>query len=69
MDERLLPFQLVGVGIEEAAEEEEAKVKRTGSGAYGYVFKVSVGGVQRIAKKLHSDFVQPGSVYPSKFRD
>jgi serine/threonine protein kinase len=59
-------------GLERAAEE----IERHGSGAYGYVFKVSVGGVERIAKKLHSSFVDPSQVsvreresIASKFRN
>ena len=61
------------VGLEEGAEKEE---RRTGAGSYGYVFHVSVGGVQRIAKKLHSNFVNPSQVsvqdresITSKFRN
>ena len=41
------------LGLEEGAVEEE---RRAGAGSYGYVFQVTVGGVQRIAKKLHCNF-------------
>ena len=44
------------LGLEEGAVEEE---RRAGAGSYGYVFQVTVGGVQRIAKKLHSNFINP----------
>ena len=46
-------------GLEEGAVEEE---RRAGAGSYGYVFPVTVGGVQRIAKKLHSNFTNPSQV-------
>ena len=61
------------LGLEEGAVEEE---RRTGAGSYGYVFQVTVGGVQRIAKKLHSNFTNPSKVsaieresITSKFRN
>ena len=38
----------------ECADKEE---KQAGFGAYGYVFKVKVNGVERIAKKIHSAYV------------
>ena len=41
-------------GLEEGAVKEE---RRAGAGSFGYVFEVTVGGVQRIAKKLHSLYV------------
>ena len=41
-------------GIEEGAEKEE---KRQGTGAYGFVYKVKVDGVDCIAKKLHKAYV------------
>ena len=41
-------------GLEESAKKEEALA---GSGSYGYVFKVNVNGVERIAKKIHSIYV------------
>ena len=41
-------------GLENADKEE----KQAGIGAYGYVFKVKVGGVERMAKKLHSAYVK-----------
>ncbi len=72
MDE-LYPFMLDVEGIEEAAEREE---KRAGSGSFGYVFKVTVGGAECIAKKLHSAFVSKSVVsslerrrFLSKFRN
>ena len=62
-------------GLEEGAVKEE---RRAGAGSYGYVFHmhVTVGGVQRIAKKLHSNFTNPSQVsaieresITSKFRN
>ena len=60
-------------GLEVGAVEEE---RRAGAGSYGYVFQVTVGGVQRIAKKLHSNFTNPSQVsaverenITSKFRN
>ena len=52
--DELSSFLLEIKGFEEAAKTEE---RRVGAGAYGYVFKVTVGGVQRIAKKLHSNLL------------
>ena len=54
MSDELAPYVIRDVeGIEDAVKEE----KQAGKGAYGYVFKVKVGGVERIAKKLHSAYV------------
>ena len=71
--DELATYQLEIEGIQEAAKAEE---RRTGAGSYGYVFQVTVGGVQRIAKKLHSNFTDPSQVsaieresITSKFRD
>jgi serine/threonine protein kinase len=55
----LSPFLLNVEGLDGAAQVEE---RRAGTGAYGYVFKVSVRGVERIAKKLHSSFVDASRV-------
>ena len=71
-DELLSPLRVQVEGIQEAAEAEE---RRVGTGSFGYVFPVTVGGVQRIAKKLHSSFVDPQvsdrqrESITSKFRD
>ena len=71
-DQLLSPFRVQVEGIHEAAEAEE---RRVGAGSFGYVFPVTVGGVQRIAKKLHSSFVDPQvsdrqrESITSKFRD
>jgi serine/threonine protein kinase len=71
--DELSSFLLDVKGLDGAAQEEE---RRAGTGAYGYVFKVSVGGVERIAKKLHSSFVDASRVsvreresIASKFRN
>ena len=71
--DELTTFRLEIEGIGEAAEAEE---KRAGAGSFGYVFQVTVGGVQRIAKKLHSNFTNPSEVsareresITSKFRN
>ncbi len=45
--------------IEEGALNEEKKLE---AGAYGYVYKVVVGGVERIAKKLHKHFTNRSEV-------
>ena len=58
-DDELFPFLLEVRGIEEAAKVEE---RHAGAGAYGYVFQVTVGGVRRVAKKLHSNFTHPSEV-------
>ena len=57
--------------IDECAEREE---KQAGHGAYGFVFKVTVQGVERIGKKLHSAYVnnvsgQEKQAITSRFRD
>ena len=54
--DELAPFLIRDVeGLtEDCADKEE---KRAGFGAYGYVFKVNVKGVERIAKKIHSAYV------------
>ena len=53
--DELAPFLIKNVeGLEESADKEE---KQAGHGAYGYVFKVNVNGVERIAKKIHSAYV------------
>ena len=52
--------------IDECAEKEE---KQAGRGAYGFVFKVTVQGVERIGKKLHSSLNVSGSKMRSNFRD
>ncbi len=48
-----------GGRIEEGALNEEKKLE---AGAYGYVYKVVVGGVERIAKKLHKHFTNRSEV-------
>ena len=54
-DVELAPFLIKNVeGLENADKEE----RQAGVGAYGYVFKVKVGGVERMAKKLHSAYVK-----------
>ncbi len=60
-------------GLEEAAQREEEKAMK---GSYGYVFKVTIDGVECIAKKLHSTFVSQSRVslqdrqaITSKFRN
>ncbi len=45
--------------IEEGALGEEKKLE---AGAYGYVYKVVVGGVERIAKKLHRNLTNRSEV-------
>ena len=45
--------------IEEGALNEEKKLE---AGAYGYVYKVVVGGVKRTAKKLHKHFTNRSEV-------
>ncbi len=57
--DELSPFKLEVEGLEEAAEREE---KQAMKGSYGYVFKVTVGGVECIAKKLHGAFVSQSRV-------
>ena len=53
--DKLAPFLIKNVkGLKECADKEE---KQAGHGAYGYVFKVNVNGVERIAKKIHSAYV------------
>ena len=53
--DELAPFLIRDVkGLEESAKKEEAQA---GRGSYGYVFKVNVKGVERIAKKIHSAYV------------
>ena len=53
--DELAPFLIRDVaGLEESAKKEEALA---GSGSYWYVFKVNVNGVERIAKKIHSIYV------------
>jgi serine/threonine protein kinase len=71
--DELSPFLLNIEGLDGAAREEE---RRAGTGAYGYVFKVLVGGVGRVAKKLHSSLVDTSRVsvqeresIASKFRN
>ena len=51
--DELVPFLIRDV-VGLTADKEE---KREGFGAYGYVFKVNVKGVERIAKKIHSIYV------------
>ncbi len=46
-------------GVEEGAEKEE---KQLGAGSFGYIFKVRVGGVERIAKRLHKAFIDRSRV-------
>ncbi len=46
-------------GIEKGALDEKKKLE---AGAYGYVYKVVVGGVERIAKKLHKHFTNRSEV-------
>ena len=70
--DELAPFLIRDVkGLEESAKKEEAQA---GRGSFGYVFKVNVKGVERIAKKIHSEFVNRVSAeekrrVASKFRD
>ena len=53
--DELAPFLIRNVeGLAECADKEE---KPVGRGSYGYVFKVNVNGVERIAKKIHSIYV------------
>ena len=53
--DELAPFLIKNVkGLEESADKEE---KQAGHGAYGFVFKVNVNDVERIAKKIHSTYV------------
>ena len=53
--DELAPFLVEDIdGLAECADKEE---KQAGFGAYGYVFKVKVNGVERIAKKIHSAYV------------
>ena len=55
LDCELSPYMLKDVkGLEKAAEREEMQAMK---GSYGYVFKVTVQGVECVAKKLHSAFV------------
>ena len=69
--DELAPFLIKSVkGLEECADKEE---KQAGHGAYGYVFRVKVNGVERIAKKIHKAFVKKVSATEkqgirSKFR-
>ena len=70
MDE-LSPFLIEEAEIDECAEREEKQALR---GAYGFVFKVTVQGVERIGKKLHSLYVnnvscQEKQAITSKFRN
>ena len=54
--DELAPFLIKSVkGLEECADKEE---KQAGFGAYGFVFKVNVNGVERIAKRIHSAYVK-----------
>ena len=67
----LAPFLL---GEVKDSELDECAKNATGQGAYGYVFKFTVNGVQRIAKKVHGTFVNGVSAREkrraiSKFRD
>ena len=70
-DDELAAFLVRGIeGLEESAEREATRV---GSGAYGYVFKIKVNGVERIAKKVHGNLVNQVSArekrsVTSKFR-
>ena len=53
--DELAPFLIRDVkGLEESAKKEEAQA---GRGSYGYVFKVHLNGVERIAKKIDSIYV------------
>ena len=52
--DELSSFLIEQTGIDECAEREE---KQAGRGAYGFVFKVTVQGVEMIGKKLHSAYV------------
>ena len=69
--DKLAPFVIREVeGLAESARREESRI---GSGAYGYVFKINVNGVERIAKKVHGAYVNQVSVaekqgITSKFR-
>ena len=54
MADELSAFLIKQTGIDECAEREEKGALR---GAYGFVFKVTVQGVERIGKKLHSAYV------------
>ena len=70
--DKLAPFLIENVkGLEECADKEE---KQAGFGAYGFVFKVNVNGVERVAKRIHSAYVKRVSAkekkaITSKFRD
>lgn len=70
--DELAPFLIENVvGLEKNAQKEE---KQVGFGAYGYVFKVKVGGVERMAKKLHCAYVnkvtsKERNAITSKFRE
>ena len=59
----LAPLLLRGVNTREL---EECAKKAAGSGAYGYVFKFTVNGVQRIAKKIHGALVNGVSAEEKK---
>lgn len=71
--DELSPFMLDVEGLEEAAEREERQAINKGS--YGYVFKVTVKGVECVAKRLHSVFVSQSNSLKErksiieKFRD
>ena len=70
-NDELSAFLIKQTGIDECAEREEKQALR---GAYGFVFKVTVQGVERIGKKLHSAYVNNVSgrekqVVTSRFRD
>ena len=69
--DELSPWLIGGTEIDECAEREETQAVR---GAYGFVFKVTVQGVERIGKKLHSLFINKVSgrekqVVTSRFMD
>ena len=64
--DELSPWLIGGTEIDECAEKEE---KQAGRGAYGFVFKVTVQGVERVGKKLHSSLNVSGSKMRSNFRD
>ena len=64
--DELSAFLIGEKGIDVCAKREEKQAVR---GAYGFVFKVTVQGVERIGKKLHSSLNVSGSKMRSNFRD